>query len=330
MVNEAAVIEADGLVKRYGTTTALNGVSFSVARGTIVGLLGPNGSGKSTAVRALTTLLTPDEGTGRINGIDVVKDPELARFQFGLAGQSASVDEMLSGRRNLILIGQLYQMPKQVAQARAEDLLASFDLLDAADRLVKTYSGGMRRRLDLAASLVATPSVLFLDEPTSGLDPRSRRAIWEAIARLVKEGTTLLLTTQYLEEADFLADRIVVLNHGNVIANDTPRALKRSVGSEQINLTVQLESDLPVAQEILFRATRTAPTVNPDTLQLSVPAPNGGPTLAEVMTGISQRQIAVEDISLRRPTLDEVFLQLTGLTTADASAPFALTEKEVA
>jgi ABC-2 type transport system ATP-binding protein len=196
--------------------------------------------------------------------------------------------------------------------------------------LVKTYSGGMRRRLDLAASLVATPSVLLLDEPMTGLDPRSRLAIWEAIARLVKEGTTLLLTTQYLEEADFLADRIVVLDHGNAIATDTPRALKRSVGSEQINLTVQLESDLLAAEEILFRATRTALTVNPDTLQLSVPAPNGGSTLTEVMTGLSRRQIAVEDISLRRPTLDEGFLQLTGPTTGDTPAPLVLTEKEVA
>ncbi|MGN6031385.1 MAG: ATP-binding cassette domain-containing protein [Thermomicrobiales bacterium] len=305
-------MEAISLSKRFGATQALDEVSFAVPQGTILGLLGPNGSGKSTTVRALTTLLVPDSGTGRVNGIDVVQDPERARFQFGLASQSATVDELLTGRDNLILIGQLFQMPAQQARQRADDLLERFGLSDAADRRAKTYSGGMRRRLDLASSLVAAPPVLFLDEPTTGLDPRSRLQIWDAIAQLVREGTTVLLTTQYLEEADFLADRIVVIDHGRVIANDTPRNLKRSVGGEQITLTVTQPDDLPLAQQILETVSGTSPTFVPESLQIAAPAPNSGESLTAVLNELTRNAIAIDDISLRRPTLDEVFLQLTG------------------
>ncbi len=307
-------IEAESLSKRFGKIDALRDVSFQVQPGTILGLLGPNGSGKSTTVRALTTLLVPDSGTGRVNGIDVVKDPERARFQFGLASQSATVDELLTGRDNLILIGQLFQMSGKDAKRRAEELLDHFDLVEAADRRAKTYSGGMRRRLDLAASLVATPPILFLDEPTTGLDPRSRLGIWDVVLRLVSEGTTVLLTTQYLEEADYLADHIVVIDRGQVIANDTPRALKNSVGGEQINLTLQLASDIPAAKEILERVSGTAPTIAIESLQLSAPAPAARESLTDVLNDLTRRQIAIDDISLRRPTLDEVFLKLTGQT----------------
>ncbi|MGC4108251.1 MAG: ATP-binding cassette domain-containing protein [Thermomicrobiales bacterium] len=316
----APAIEAVSLSKRFGTTQALDNVSFHVPQGTILGLLGPNGSGKSTTVRALTTLLIPDAGTGRVNGIDVVQDPERARFQFGLASQAATVDELLTGRDNLILIGQLFQMPAKLAQQRADELLDRFGLSDAADRRAKTYSGGMRRRLDLASSLVAAPPVLFLDEPTTGLDPRSRLQIWDAIAQLVREGTTVLLTTQYLEEADFLADRIVVIDHGRVIANDTPRNLKRSVGGEQITLTVSKQEDLPLAQQIMEAVSGTAPAFVPESLQIAAPAPNSGESLTAVLNELTRNQIAIDDISLRRPTLDEVFLQLTGDATTTNAA----------
>ncbi|HWV23886.1 MAG TPA: ATP-binding cassette domain-containing protein, partial [Thermomicrobiales bacterium] len=300
-LSHGPAIEAMHLSKRFGATQALDDVSFQVERGTILGLLGPNGSGKSTTVRALTTLLQPDAGTGRVNGVDVVKDPELARFQFGLASQAATVDELLSGRDNLILIGQLFQMSSRDARNRAEELLERFDLVEAAGRRAKTYSGGMRRRLDLAASLVATPPVLFLDEPTTGLDPRSRLAIWDVIAGLVRDGTTVLLTTQYLEEADYLANHIVVIDRGRVIANDTPRALKSAVGGEQINVTVQQATHIPAAQEILERITGTAPTFAPESLQLVAPAPAAGETLTAVLAEMSRRQIPVDDIGLRRP-----------------------------
>lgn len=322
-------IEAISLSKRFGATQALDDVSFSVPHGTILGLLGPNGSGKSTTVRALTTLLVPDAGTGRVNGIDVVKHPERARFQFGLASQAATVDDLLTGRDNLILIGQLFQMPASRARQRADELLERFGLSDAADRRAKTYSGGMRRRLDLASSLVAAPPVLFLDEPTTGLDPRSRLQIWDAIAQLVREGTTVLLTTQYLEEADFLADRIVVIDHGRVIANDTPRNLKRSVGGEQITLTVSQPDDLALAQQILESVSGATPTFVPESMQIAAPAPHSGESLTAVLTELTRNAIAIDDISLRRPTLDEVFLQLTGDATT-TNAALASTRKEAA
>ncbi len=326
---KSPAIEADRLRKRFGEVEALRDVSFSVERGTILGLLGPNGSGKSTTVRALSTLLRPDSGTGRINGVDVLADPEQARAQFGLAGQSASVDELLSGRNNLTLIGQLYQMSTRDAKRRADELLEQFDLVDAADRLARTYSGGMRRRLDLAASLVATPPVIFLDEPTTGLDPRSRLAIWGVIGQLVRNGTSILLTTQYLEEADRLADRIVVIDQGCVIANDTPRGLKAAAGDDQIVVTVQREIDIPVAQEALETVTGIEPTVVTDALQLTAPA-TGGEMLTDVMQTLKTRGIAIDDIGLRRPTLDEVFLQLTGQDIGNLQAADAHEEMEVA
>ncbi|MGC4192835.1 MAG: ATP-binding cassette domain-containing protein [Thermomicrobiales bacterium] len=318
-----AAIEAVSISKRFGATQALDNVSFAVPQGTILGLLGPNGSGKSTTVRALTTLLVPDSGAGHVNGIDVVKDPERARFQFGLASQAATVDELLTGRDNLILIGQLFQMPASQARRRADDLLERFGLADAANRRAKTYSGGMRRRLDLASSLVAAPPVLFLDEPTTGLDPRSRLQIWDAIAQLVREGTTVLLTTQYLEEADFLANRIVVIDHGKVIANDTPRNLKRSVGGEQITLTVSQPDDMPLAQQILANVSGATPSFVPESLQIAAPAPRSGESLTAVLNELTRNQIAIDDISLRRPTLDEVFLQLTGDASAVSTAALA-------
>jgi ABC-2 type transport system ATP-binding protein len=307
-------IEAIGLRKRFGAVLALDDVTFTAERGTILGMLGPNGSGKSTTVRALTTLLRPDVGTGRVNGIDVLREPERARTQFGLAGQYASVDEMLSGRNNLILIGELYQMPARDARRRADELLERFDLVDAAGRVAGKYSGGMRRRLDLAASLMATPPVLFLDEPTTGLDPRSRLAIWEVISGLASDGTTVLQTTQYLEEADRLADRIVVMDRGHVIADDTPTALKRSVGGEQIVITLRHLDDLLPAREALAAL---APALDPPSRELVMPAVAGGETLTEVMRILAGRNIALEDIAMRRPTLDEVFLELTGAATTD-------------
>ena len=306
-------IEAVGLRKRFGTVLALDGVTFTAERGTILGLLGPNGSGKSTTVRALTTLLRPDAGTGRVNGVDVLRDPGRARTQFGLAGQYASIDEMLSGRDNLVLIGQLYQMPARDARRHADELLERFDLVDAAGRVAGKYSGGMRRRLDLAASLMATPPVLFLDEPTTGLDPRSRLAIWDVVSGLANDGTTVLLTTQQLDEADRLADRIVVMDGGHVIADDTPTALKRSVGGEQIVVTLRHLHDLLPAREAL---TALAPALNPASRELVMPAVAGGETLTEVIRVLAGREIALEDVAMRRPTLDEVFLELTGSATS--------------
>lgn len=310
-ISSGPAVAVEGLRKRYGRTEALSGVSFAVERGTVLGLLGPNGSGKTTSVRILSTLLRADAGTALVNGVDVMKQPDLARYQFSLAGQSASVDELLSGRDNLILIGRLSGLKPRQSRQRVDALIEAFDLTDAGDRRVETYSGGMRRRIDLAASLVADPPVLFLDEPTTGLDPRSRQAIWTVIAELVKGGTSVLLTTQYLEEADRLADRIVVIEHGSVIANDTPRALKRSMGGEQIQLTVADDQHLSDALEILQRITANQPTIAGDSRQITVAA-DGGSVLADVIAELARQRIAVEDIGLRPPSLDEVFLQITG------------------
>lgn len=318
-VASGPAIEAEGLRKRYGRTEALKGVSFTVERGTVLGLLGPNGSGKTTSVRILTTLLNADSGIARVNGVNVLSQPDLARSQFGLAGQSVSVDELLSGHDNLILTGRLFGLNRWEVTRRAEQLLTELDLMDVGQRRVETYSGGMRRRLDLAASLVADPPVLFLDEPTTGLDPRSRQAIWSVISELVRGGTSVLLTTQYLEEADHLADRIVVIEHGSVIANDTPGALKRSIGGEQIQLAVEKTEHLPRAMEVLERITGNQPTAAADSRQLAVAARRGEPGLAEVIAELARQRIPVEEIGLRRPTLDEVFLHLTGQPRQDAS-----------
>lgn len=314
---DAAVI-AEGLTKRFGATEALRGVDLIVPTGTVCGLLGPNGAGKTTAVRILTTLLKPDAGMARIAGFDVLKQPDEVRRRIGLSGQYAAVDELLTGRANLEMVGRLYHLPGGFVRQRATELLKQFDLVDAADRMAKTYSGGMRRRLDLAASLVATPPVLFLDEPTTGLDPRSRAMMWDAIRTLVAGGTTLLLTTQYLEEADLLADHIVVIDHGRVIASGAPAELKSTVGGEQIDVVISDADRLDEAVAILRWATGGEPKVDVDTRRIVAPTENGISVLSSVIHSFDQESIAVDDLSLRQPTLDEVFLQLTGDGDDDA------------
>lgn len=306
------VIYAEGLVKRFGQVTALSGVSLAADPGTVLGLLGPNGAGKTTAVRILTTLLIPDAGHAEVAGFDVVRHPQEVRERIGLAGQQASVDEYLTGRDNLVMVGRLYHLPSRQARSRADELLARFGLEDAAGRLVKTYSGGMRRRLDLAASLVAAPPVLLLDEPTTGLDPRSRTDMWTVIEGLVRDGTTLLLTTQYLEEADRLADHIAVVDHGRVVAAGSPDTLKKSIGGERIDVAVPDPKDLAVVRAAIARAVGREPDLDLELNRLTVPVEAGVRDLTAVVRELDQAGIVVEDIGLRRPTLDEVFMTLTG------------------
>lgn len=314
---EFAVL-ASGLKKAYGETQALKGVDISVRTGTVLGLLGPNGAGKTTAVRILTTLLKPDAGEAIVAGVDVLRDPEGARRVIGLSGQYAAVDEILTGRENLIMFGQLYRLPKKIAAARADELLAQFGLSDAGDRMLKTYSGGMRRRLDLAASLIVAPPVLVLDEPTTGLDPRSRSDMWRVIENLVADGTTVLLTTQYLEEADRLANEIVVINHGLVIAQGTADQLKTQLGGERLDISVSEGTDLAAAEASLLRlaerwgVTNADVQVEPHTRRLTLPYPAGAAGLATAVRGLDEEGLQLTDFSLRRPTLDDVFLQLTG------------------
>jgi ABC-2 type transport system ATP-binding protein len=308
---ELAIV-ADELTKSFGATKALKGVSLSVPRGTVLGVLGPNGAGKTTTVRILTTLLQPDSGTARVAGFDVAKDPYEVRRRIGLSGQYAAVDELLTGRANLEMIARLYHLSPQEARRRVSDLLQRFDLVDAADRIAKGYSGGMRRRLDLAASLVATPPILFLDEPTTGLDPRSRAAMWDTIRGLVKDGTTLLLTTQYLEEADLLADHIVVIDHGEVIASGSPIELKSTVGGEQIDVAVSDPARFDEAVFILRNTTGNEPKADRDSGRIIVQTDRGIAATAAVVRAFDEEGINVDDLALRRPTLDEVFLHLTG------------------
>ncbi len=305
-------VQAEGLRKRYGQTEALRGVDLNVERGTILGLLGPNGAGKTTTVRILTTLLKPDGGQARVAGYDVVREAEQVRYRIGLAGQAAAVDELLTGRGNLEMVGRLYHLPARDARRRADELLERFDLTEAANRIAKGYSGGMRRRLDLAASLVAAPPILFLDEPTTGLDPRSRLGMWAIIEELVAGGTTVLLTTQYLEEADQLADRIVVIDTGQVIASGTADELKAQIGGEQIDIVVHEAAHLAGAVEALSRIGSGVPHVDEDARRVTVPVRGGAAALVEVVRELDLVGIAVEDLALRRPTLDEVFLALTG------------------
>ncbi len=306
------VIQARGLVKRYGDVTALDGLDLTVPEGTVLGLLGPNGAGKTTAVRVLTTLLTADEGSATVAGVDVFANPKGVRERIGLSGQYAAVDEYLTGFENLDMIGRLYRLGRVRARERARELLERFSLTDAADRPVKTYSGGMRRRLDLAGALVAAPSVLFLDEPTTGLDPRARVEMWEVIRELVAGGTTLLLTTQYLEEADRLADEIVVIDHGRVIAKGTADGLKNQVGGERVEVVVQTAAELAPAREVLSALATGDVLVEDHVRRLTAPVSGGGKVLVEALSRLDAAGIEVLDVGLRRPTLDDVFLTLTG------------------
>jgi ABC-2 type transport system ATP-binding protein len=321
MTDDRPAVRAEGLRKSFGAVQALRGVDLTVARGTVVGLLGPNGAGKTTAVRILTTLLRPDGGHAEVDGLDVVRQAVDVRRRIGLAGQFAAVDPTLTGRENIELVGRLYHLPRAEARARAARLLERFDLVDAADRAARTYSGGMRRRLDLAASLVGEPSVLFLDEPTTGLDPRSRMGMWDVIRHLVREGTTLLLTTQYLEEADQLADRIVVIDTGQVIAEGTSDELKSRVGGDVVELTVTAASDLARGRQVLAGLGRGDPTIDESELRLRAPVGgDGSAVLADVVRALDVAGVPIADVTLRRPSLDDVFLALTG-HVAEATAP---------
>jgi ABC-2 type transport system ATP-binding protein len=306
------VITAEGLVKIYKTrkdeVRALDGIDLSVAEGTILGLLGPNGAGKTTTVRILATLLKPDAGRATVAGYDVVSEAQRIRTLIGLSGQYAAVDENLTGRENLWMFGMLYQLPSSIARARANELLDQFDLADAADRVVKTYSGGMRRRLDLGSALIGRPKLLFLDEPTTGLDPRSRLGMWEVIRSLVREGATLLLTTQYLEEADELADTIAVVDHGKIIARGTADALKAQVGGERIEVVVHDRTRIDDARRIMGGIGIGEATLDEHTRRVTVPSDGGATRLATVIRDFDEAGIDIDDIGLRRPTLDDVFL----------------------
>src|SRR2546430_1912699 len=328
MATSDLAVSAEGLRKRFGRTDALRGIDLAIRPGIIFGLLGPNGSGKTTTVRILSTLIRPDGGAARVAGIDVVKDAANARFKLGLAGQYAAVDEVLSGRANLHLFGRLYHLPGKTVRARADELLEGFGLADVASNAVKTYSGGMRRRLDLATSLLVAPPVLFLDEPTTGLDPRNRLMMWDLISDLVHQGTTVLLTTQYLEEADRLAHDIVVIDKGQVVAKGTASQLQAGVGSAPVDVALADRARIPDAVEALRRATGAEPEVLEAEGRIVCPAPGGPASLIAALRELDDANVEIVDIDLRRPTLDEAFLQLTGGALSTA-AP-ADTDAEVA
>jgi ABC-2 type transport system ATP-binding protein len=302
-------VETRDIVKTFGDVVALDGVSISFERGIVFGLLGPNGAGKTTLIRVLTTLLAPDSGRARVAGVDVLENPVGARHKIGLAGQFAAVDEFLTGRENVEMVGRLYNLTREEARARADEVLERIGLIPAADRPVRTYSGGMRRRLDLAASMVGRPEVLFLDEPTSGLDPGSRLDLWDLIEELVEGGTTLLLTTQYLDEADRLADRIGVIDHGRLIAEGTGDELKAELGGDVVEIHAE-EGDLLTAAEALARVAGEQPARKG--FSLTIPAPNGPRTLTAAVRELDTSGVVPRDIALRQPTLDDVFLTLTG------------------
>jgi ABC-2 type transport system ATP-binding protein len=305
-------VHAEGLVKNYGRVRALDGLNLDVAEGSLLALLGPNGAGKTTAVRIFTTLLIPDGGHATVGGFDVVRDANHIKSQIGLAGQNVAIDEYLTGQENLEMIGRLYHLSRRDAKRRAYELLVQFDLTDAASRIAKTYSGGMRRRLDLAASLVLLPPVLFLDEPTTGLDPRSRRQVWGMISSLVREGSTILLTTQYLEEADELANRIAVVDAGRVIAAGTSDELKDRVGGNRIEIAVAKDADLARAAEVARRHFSSEVSIDPAQRRISAPSKNGTSQLASLVRDFDAAGIDIVDLQLHRPSLDDVFLTLTG------------------
>jgi len=313
-------VQTEGLRKSFGSTKALDGLDLAVPEGTILGLLGPNGAGKTTAVRILTTLLIPDAGRAVVAGVDVLAQPTKARRLMGLTGQFAAVDDYLTGRENLIMFGRLYHLSRAEAKRRADELLERFDLTDAAGRLAKTYSGGMRRRLDIASSLVARPPVLFLDEPTTGLDPRSRLGMWQVIEDLVRDGTTMLLTTQYLEEADQLAHSIAVIDAGRVIAEGTSNDLKAQVGGTRLVLVIESTQDAARAVEIMRKVgDGTEPTL--EGLTVCVPVTEGAGVFAEVVRDLDAASVRIADLGLRRPTLDDVFLRLTGHSAESVDEP---------
>jgi ABC-2 type transport system ATP-binding protein len=312
-------VEAIDLVKQFGANRAVDGVSFVVPEGSVLGVLGPNGAGKTTTVRMLTTLSVPTSGTGRVAGYDVIKEPAAVRRSMGLTGQSATIDELLTGRENIRLIGRLYGLPTSYLRKKSDELLERFLLTDAADRVAKTYSGGMRRRLDLAVSLVASPPVLFLDEPTTGLDPRSRADLWEVLRGLVRDGTTLLLTTQYLEEADHLADEIVVIDKGKVIAAGTPTQLKDEAGRASVVVTVSSAADLPRATELLRQH---SPEVHVEEVSRRLTAPASGlADMTRIAAVFTDSGIEIDDLGLKRPSLDDVFLHLTGHRAEETDEP---------
>jgi len=317
-------ILAEGLVKIYKSrkseVRALDGFDLRVAEGTVLGLLGPNGAGKTTAVRIFSSLLRPDGGRATVAGFDVVRQADELRLVIGLSGQFAAVDENLTGRENLWMFGRLYQLSRAEAVRRADEILGQFDLSDAGDRVVKTYSGGMKRRLDLASALIGRPRLLFLDEPTTGLDPRSRLGMWDVIRGLVREGVTLLLTTQYLEEADELADTIAVVDHGRIIATGTADELKGQVGGERIEVIVHERDAIARGTEVLAGIGEGGVEVDDHTRKLTVPTSRGAAALTQVVRELDEAGIRIDDIGLRRPTLDEVFLSLTGHATDEEDA----------
>jgi ABC-2 type transport system ATP-binding protein len=308
-----AAVTVKNLQKSFGKVEVLKKVSFNVPRGEILALLGPNGAGKTTTIRMLSTLLQPDAGSISVAGFDPVKQGASVRASIGLTGQFAAVDEYLTGRENVVLIGQLYHLSKAEAGRRADELLQTFDLVEAANRPAKTYSGGMKRRLDLAMSLVASPPILFLDEPTTGLDPRSRIGLWQHIKGLAKGGTTILLTTQYMEEAEYLADNVIVIDHGKVIAEGTVNQLKAKAGAERVEILLKNTKDVPKAQQVLGKDAE----YNAENDTITVPAKKGVASLSAVLDSLSKASIKVDTAALRRPTLDEVFLALTGHDTSD-------------
>lgn len=320
--DQAPALEAVGLRKRFGATDALDGFDLRIERGAVHGLLGPNGAGKTTAVRCLATLTELDDGRATIDGIDVRRRPAAVRERIGLVGQFHAVDEALTARQNLVLFARLSGLSKARAMHRADELLAAFSLADAATRPVSGFSGGMRRRLDIAASLVLTPAVLFLDEPTTGLDPRGRATVWRAVRQVAAAGTTVLLTTQYLDEADQLADRISVMNRGRVIAEGSPAELKRRLGGDRVAAVLADADRLGEAASAIANTVGTAASVDPDTRTVTVEVADGAKALAPIVRALDAERLAVDDLTLRRPTLDEVFLHLTD-DPADASEPHA-------